>query len=539
MAQQITIHDIVHRWKLNLHKIRNYFYIGIAFILVAFLISVFQAENFFSNLIFGVTSVVTLFIVFLMILEIKKLYRTWQTDFSQPTERLLQIISMISSQKLDLLPEEQSNSYASEFHIKLLEVARGILEHQRFIDRVVDNMFEMMFLLNQDGFILKVNKSACETTKFLQTELVGQHIRKLFPYSEGLVDYYLELEIQFTTQGIVKDVEVFVQTSEGELLPFSMNGVKIENSSGSLLGYTMIAKNQTEVFRLFNQLNKSNFNLGRANDELGKRYDQIKKEIEEKEGQRRVLEMELATSQLVQKTFLPQKAPVHSFVECAGTAIPAAFCGGDWWNTISTENRFYIFIADVTGHGTAGAMVTAAVSGFFVGIKNKILGGESIEPDILLQGINSVLTDMGGNDGVRYYMTCFCCVLDFQSQKIYFSNAGHNFPLMIREGKKIEPLVASGNRLGWTPDEIFEKKEIPLTGGEFILFYTDGLIENKNDKNEDYGKKRLRKFLENNSTKRSSDFLELLVQESLEFYGSEKALEDDITVVVTKIKQLK
>ena len=73
-------------------------------------------------------------------------------------------------QKLDLLPEEQLNSFTSESHLKLLEVARGILEHQRFIDQVVDNMFEMMFLLNQDGIIMKANKSACETTHFSQAD---------------------------------------------------------------------------------------------------------------------------------------------------------------------------------------------------------------------------------------------------------------------------------------------------------------------------------------------------------------------------------
>jgi sigma-B regulation protein RsbU (phosphoserine phosphatase) len=536
-SQQHSVDEIVLSWKNRLSVIitNSYFFIGL------FLVTGIIVNFFIRSLIFNITFfafiLLSAYLAWTGYLKAKHLVKQWHEEFLYPTQKLIRTIDMVSSQKLDLLPEEQSNSFTSNSHIQLLEVARGILEHQRFIDQVVDNMFEMMFLLNQDGIIMKANKSACDTTRYQQTELVGQHIRKLFPHAEGLVDYYLELEIQFTTQGFLRDMEVYVQTSEGELLPFSINGVKIESNNGGLLGYTMIAKNQAETVRLINQLNKSNFELGRANDELGKRYDFIKREIEEKEGQRRVLEMELATSQLVQKTFLPQVSPQHQFIDCSGTAIPAAFCGGDWWNTVSLEDKFFVLIADVTGHGTASAMVTAAISGYFIGIKNKLLAGEDIDVDGILKGFDKVLVHMGSNE-VRYNMTCFSCVFDFKKRTIRFSNAGHNFPLLVREDGKIEALVASGHRLGNTNDEPFEKKEIPLLGGEFILFYTDGLIENKNDKNQEYGKRKLRKFIESNYSKKSSLFIEQLLHESLDFYGTSKPLEDDVTVVAAKIKNL-
>lgn len=536
MSNPISIEDIVQKWQEKLSKILLFFYItsgifGIALIFINLFVQnaiLHVASGFFILFFLG------LFFVFQR--RSRLLAQRWVQDFMLPTQRLLQTINMVSSQKLDLLPEEQSNSYTSDSHVRLLEVARGILEHQRFVDKVVDNMFEMMFLLNQDGIITKANKSACDTTRYSQNELIGQHIRKLFPHAEGLVDYYLELEIQFTTHGQLKDMEVFVQTAEGELLPFSINGVKIESSNGSFLGYTIIAKNQTETVRLINQLNKSNFNLGQANDELGKRYDQIKKEIEAKEGQRKTLELELATSQLVQKTFLPQVAPVHPSIECAGTVHPAVFCGGDWWNTVSLANKFYVFIADVTGHGTASAMVTAAVSGYFISIRDKLQGGEHIDVDAILSGFDKVLTSMGNNE-VRYHMTCFACVFNFEQKTLRFANAGHNFPILVRENKKMEPLAIGGDRLGNSDGQPFEIKELPLEGGEMILFYTDGLIENKNEKGEGYGKRRLRKFIETHHTQRCSDFVMTLLEESLRFCGEEKALEDDMTIVATKVKR--
>ena len=537
----ITIEDIIKKWTKKLTDMMNSLYGFVGFIIFIGIIGNILISNIIINIFIVIVILISGFFTFYISQKNQLLIKDWHEEFTNPTQKLLQTIQMVSMQKLDLLPEEQLDSFTSESHLKLLEVARGILEHQRFIDQVVDNMFEMMFLLNQDGIIMKANKSACETTHFSQTDLIGQHIRKLFPHAESLVDYYLELEIQFTTQGFARDVEVFVQTSEGELLPFSINGVKIESTTGVLLGYTMIAKNQAETVRLFNQVNKSNYELGRANDELAKRYDQIKKEIEEKEGQRRTLEMELATSQLVQKTFLPQIAPEHPNIDCAGTAIPAAFCGGDWWNTVTLKDKFFVFIADVTGHGTASAMVTAAISGYFVSVKSKLFAGENLDVDDILSGFDTVLSSMGHSD-VSYNMTCFSCVFDFEKKVIRFANAGHNFPLIVREDKKVETLIASGNRLGnigatRIDNKVFEKKEIPLLGGEFIFFYTDGLIENKNDKDEEYGKRRLRKFIEKNYTKASSEFISLLLQDSLEFYGAGKPLEDDITVVVTRIKQ--
>ncbi|MES2614858.1 MAG: SpoIIE family protein phosphatase [Bdellovibrionota bacterium] len=532
-----SIDDIILSWKDRLSKIILNSYVYVIFFLITVILVNFFVRNYVFNVAFFALILVCSYLCWNGYQKAKILIKQWHEEFLYPSQKLIQTIDMVSAQKLDLLPEEQSNSFTSDSHIKLLEVARGILEHQRFIDQVVDNMFEMMFLFNQDGIIMKANKSACDTTRFQQSELIGQHIRKLFPHAEGLVDYYLELEIQFTTQGFLRDMEVYVQTSEGELLPFSINGVKIESSHGGLLGYTVIAKNQAETVRLINQLNKSNFELGRANDELGKRYDHVKKEIEEKEGQRRVLEMELATSQLVQKTFLPQVPPEHKFVDCVGTAIPAAFCGGDWWNTVSLEDKFFVFIADVTGHGTASAMVTAAISGYYIGIKQKLLMGENLDVDHILNGFDKVLSDMGGSE-VRYNMTCFSCVFDFKKRTIRFANAGHNFPILVREDGKVEALIASGHRLGNTNGEPFEKKEVPLNGGEFVLFYTDGLIENKNDKNQEYGKRKLRKFIEANYEKKSSTFIELLLHDSLDFYGTSKPLEDDVTVVVTKIKKM-
>lgn len=467
--------------------------------------------------------------------NLKGISVSWSDDLVAPLQRLTQTVTLIASQKLELLPEERRTSFTASTQQKLLDVAREILDHQRFIDRVVDNMFEMMFLLNPDGIIITANKSACEATKYSQTELVGQHIRKLFPHAGTLVDYFLELEIQFTATGAVHDMEIHVQTCEGEILPFSINGVKIESPSGDLLGYTVIAKNLSETFKLISELNKSNFSLNRANSELAKRYDEIKKEIEEKEGERKVLQLELATSQLVQRTFLPQTPPEHAMIEVAGMSVPAAFCGGDWWNTIDFDNKFLMLIGDVTGHGTASAMVTAAVSGYYVFLKQTLLGGARPSVSEILKGFDSVLSTMSDGN-ISYNMTFFVALFDFNLRTLTFANAGHNFPLLTRPGKKVEPLVAAGHRLGNIEKEVFQEVEIPIEPGDSLFFYTDGLIENQGSNTEPFGKRRLRKFLDDAQSVSCQELVDRLFEQSTTYYGATKELEDDVTFVAVKLK---
>ena len=148
-----SIDEIIQSWKKQLTKIivNSYIYI-IFFLLTGICVNFFIRSTIF-NASFFILIFICAYVGWLGYKNAKKLVKEWHEEFLYPTQKLIRTIDMVSAQKLDLLPEEQSNSFTSDSHIKLLEVARGILEHQRFIDQVVDNMFEMMFLLNREILI--------------------------------------------------------------------------------------------------------------------------------------------------------------------------------------------------------------------------------------------------------------------------------------------------------------------------------------------------------------------------------------------------
>ena len=193
-----------------------------------------------------------------------------------------------------------------------------------------------------------------------------------------------------------------------------------------------------------------------------------KVEIEKKSGEFREklnsIQMEIETASRIHRTILPSDTPNIEGLDIYAVYIPSNTIGGDYYDFHQKDNKLGVFIADVTGHGTASAMVTAAISGYFVSVKSKLFAGENLDVDDILQGFDTVLSSMGHSD-VSYNMTCFSCVFDFEKKVIRFANAGHNFPLLVKDDKKVETLIASGNRLGnigatRIDNKLFEKKEV-------------------------------------------------------------------------------
>lgn len=93
------------------------------------------------------------------------------------------------------------------------------------------------------------------------------------------------------------------------------------------------------------------------------------------------------------------------------------------------------------------------------------------------------------------YFTAWLGIFDFRDDSLIFSNAGHNCPPLISacDNEEAEYLLASGRMISniIEPDKYIEKK-IRLKSGDKILFFTDGSIEAKNEKGDEFGLERLR-----------------------------------------------
>jgi len=116
-----------------------------------------------------------------------------------------------------------------------------------------------------------------------------------------------------------------------------------------------------------------------------------------------------------------------------------------------------------------------------------------------------------------------------------YVNAGHNPPLLVRDGGVQELGNSRGIALGVVPDVSVAATTLDLRPGDILVLYTDGITEAFNDLDEAFGEERLRDYVQAGRAMPARDILDGLVAEIRRFAGG-AAQSDDITLVVVKVE---
>ena len=128
------------------------------------------------------------------------------------------------------------------------------------------------------------------------------------------------------------------------------------------------------------------------------------------------------------------------------------------------------------------------------------------------------------------FVTCLYAILEPESGRLRYANAGHDLPYR-RHGGEAEELRARGMPLGLMPGMEYEEKEIVLSKGESVLFYSDGLVEAHDPGGEMFGFPRLRRLIAAHGAGSGDKLVDFLLAELARFTGERWEQEDDITLV--------
>gem|GEM_PF-6489946 len=220
----------------------------------------------------------------------------------------------------------------------------------------------------------------------------------------------------------------------------------------------LVLKNEKYVFQILPPIAATIDSLFRRADEKQKQY----------------FENELNTARLLQQTLLPQgETIVINGVEVSGFYQSATECGGDWWGCYKiSESQSLFFVGDVTGHGTASAMLCALVRGFC----DSYTFRRDTDLSNFMKDLNNVVHKTS-----RYsqrIMTMAAILVDEDSEKITFCNAGHNSPVLINplEQKPIRFLLGSGSTLGLNRGMSYKISETAFPSGSMLVIYSDGIV---------------------------------------------------------------
>ena len=237
------------------------------------------------------------------------------------------------------------------------------------------------------------------------------------------------------------------------------------------------------------------------------------------------LEQELLVASRIQTGLLPKELPQFNDWHMSAFYQPAREVGGDFYEfKYFNDGRLGIFIGDVTDKGIPAAMVMATTRTLLLAVAH-----ESLTPDKVLKQVNNLLHE---DIPPGMFVTCFYAILDPVDGHLVFANAGHNLPFRLTDHSVLE-MKAAGMPLGMMPDMEYDLHELTVEPGDFMIFYSDGLVEAHNEQREMFGSNRLIALFENYEGE-DPTLIDHLMIELEAFTGPDLEQEDDITIVGVK-----
>ncbi len=199
--------------------------------------------------------------------------------------------------------------------------------------------------------------------------------------------------------------------------------------------------------------------------------------------ERAVLDREADEARTIQQALLPKSSPYIPGFVISGRSVPARAVGGDWYDFIPfPDGRWGLVLADVSGKGTAAALLMSATRGMF-----RSLAEACCSPGEVLSKLNQLLVD---DFPAGKFVTMVYAVLDPASRTVVFANAGHLLPLFIDDQGEHFIDVERGLPLGLACGD-YSETTISLSPGSRLIFYSDGITEAEDASEEPYGLCRL------------------------------------------------
>lgn len=247
------------------------------------------------------------------------------------------------------------------------------------------------------------------------------------------------------------------------------------------------------------------------------------------QGELEILRSELILAREIQSTIMPGEPPIVDGLEIAMRYVPMKEVGGDFYDFHVIENRrLGILVADVVGHGIPAAMVSAMLE-----VTYSFHKSDKLEPSDLFNRINAGMS----RHTHGLYLTALYVRLDIDRKMLSYVNAGHR-PLFIWR-KYDQHLVNEENfqrPIGVFIDSTYTINEVEIMDGDRLFLYTDGIVEAKNAKNEEFGVGRFTdiiKRIQDMRTDEAADFIIAAVREWVP--PDEENLGDDITLIVIDV----
>jgi len=241
---------------------------------------------------------------------------------------------------------------------------------------------------------------------------------------------------------------------------------------------------------------------------------------------------ELKIAQRVQKALLPLKLDHPDTFEISAYSNTADEVGGDYYDTYQVDpNHFVVIMGDVSGKGTSAAFHMAQMKGVFQSLIQ--LG---LKPAEFMKKANAALSKCLERN---HFITASVFEINTATHTFCHARAGHIPTLWYRANEKTATFISiEGLGLGIVRNPSYQKHVHESTydyqTGDLLVLLTDGILEGRNEKGEQFGYERLKNLVEAKHQLSPPTLQQEIIDSLHQFVGGDGMIEDDYSLLVIK-----
>ena len=259
------------------------------------------------------------------------------------------------------------------------------------------------------------------------------------------------------------------------------------------------------------------------------------------------IETEISVAARIQAGILPKHLPARTEMDLAASMTPAKEVGGDFYDFYFLDDcHLVVTVADVSDKGVPAALFMVAAktllkeSALTMGPGDNLPVGAkaahpapapTLSPPWLSEAVARTNDRLAEANDEGMFVTVFTGVLDIRNGDFTYVNAGHNPPLLRRNGNFEFLPVAAGPMLGAMGGMAFPAERLTLSAGDMLFLYTDGVTEAMNEAKEMFTGERLKETLSDRAAGKSSAEVLAAVREAVSAHADGAEQSDDITML--------
>ena len=242
----------------------------------------------------------------------------------------------------------------------------------------------------------------------------------------------------------------------------------------------------------------------------------------------KIIQEDLNLAKKIQKNTLLVKPALLNELNIVQTYIPMLEVGGDYYDITKVNDSSYrIFQADATGHGVQAAMITMAIKGIYDNVKNY---------DLETSQIMEIFNDdyMNKYQSLNSFMTAIIVDIDVKRHILRYTSAGHPAAFLIQKNQT-HLLKNTGKMIGIVKNIKYTSREFEFNDTDRLFVFTDGIFEEFNSIEEEFGEERLYSILKENIHLPLEFVIKKAIQ-SLDNFLGDIPKQDDITILAIENK---